>query len=376
METEDLRVKLENIIIRNLTVRKFKTFLSIICILTAVASIFSVYKISTKLENEVSKSFDEIGANLVITPDYKNKAVLTADDIIKINSIKNKENVAVIAPKLIKSLEVNGNTVPVVGVDFPYELQLNKKLWKLRGEKPSAVNDAVAGAAVAEELNLTTGDTVNIQGKRFNIKAVLEPTGTADDRIMFVNLLTLQQLAGSKYQLNLIEVAAYCFTCPLPQISSQIQNKLPYANVFKVSDALKTREATVEKFSLYSRVIEGFIIITVSFLLFLINISLVNERMKEFGILRALGYRKFQIIEMLLSENIIKGLAGAVSGYLLAVYTAKLWLSNLQIFSVTTSFNISELFIACVFSYLIVVMSSIIPAFRAARVDPLVVINE
>jgi len=369
-------VKLENIIIRNLTVRKFKTFLSVICILIAVASIFAVYKISSKLESEVSRSFDEIGANLVITPDYKNKEVLTADDIIKINSIKDKENVAVIAPKLIKSLDVNGNTAPVVGVDFPYELQLNKKLWKLRGQKPSAVNDVVAGAAIAEKLNLTTGDTVNIQGKRFDIKAVLEPTGAADDRMLFVNLLTLQQLTGSKYQLNLIEVAAYCFTCPLSQIASQIQNKLPYASVFKVSDALKTRKATVEKFSLYSKVIEVFIIITVSFLLFLINISLVNERMKEFGILRALGYRKIQIVEMLLSENIIKGLTGAVAGYILAVYTAKLWLSNLQNFSLTASLNISELLIACVFSYLIVVVSSVIPAFKAARVDPLTVINE
>ncbi len=376
METKDLSVKLENIIIRNLAVRKFKTFLSVICILIAVASIFAVYKISSKLESEVSRSFDEIGANLVITPDYKNKAVLTADDIIKINSIKNKENIAVIAPKLIKSLDVNGNTTPVVGVDFPYELELNKNLWKLSGEKPSAVNDAVVGAAVAEKMNLSTGDTVNIQGKRFNIKAVLESTGTADDSMIFTNLLTLQQLTGSKYQLNLIEVAAYCFTCPLPQIASQIQDKLPYASVFKVSDALKTRASTVEKFSLYSKVIEGFIIVTVSFLLFLINISLVNERMKEFGILRALGYRKIQIIEMLLSENIIKGLVGAVAGYILAVYTAKLWLSNLQIFSVTASFNISELLIACVFSYLIVVVSSVIPAFKAARVDPLVVINE
>lgn len=376
METKDLSVKLENIIIRNLTVRKFKTFLSVICILIAVASIFSVYKISSKLEREVSRSFDEIGANIVITPDYKNSNVLAVDDIIKINSIKNKENVAVIAPKLIKSLDVNGNITPVVGVDFPYELQLNKKLWKLKGEKPSAINDVVAGADIAEKLNLTTGDTVNIQGKKFEVKAVLEPTGVADDKMIFANLLTLQQLTGSKYQLNLIEVAAYCFTCPLPQITSQIQDKLPYANIFQVSDALKTRKATVEKFSLYSKILVGFIIVTVSFLLFLINVSLVNERTKEFGILRALGYRKMQIMEMLLSENIIKGLAGAVAGYLLAVYTAKLWLSNLQIFSITTSFNISELLIACVFSYLIVVVSSVIPAFKAARVDPLVVINE
>lgn len=369
-------MKLEHIVWKNLTVRKFKTFLMIVCVFLAVGSIFAIFKISTELEKNITKSFDEIGANIIVTPDYKNRDTLTADDIIKINSIKDKDNVAVIAPKLIKKLTVAGKQVPVAGVDFPYELKLNKKIWTLNGEKPEAVNDIIAGFNAARRLDIQTGGTLNIAGKDFKVKAILKPTGTSDDEVIFANLLTLQKLTGSMYKLNLIEVSAYCYTCPLPQITRQISDKLPNAKVYKVSDSLQTRQATVEKFSVYSKILAIFIVITISFLLFIINVSVVRERKKEFGILRTCGFRRIQIVEMLLTENMVKGLAGAVIGYLASVAFAKLWLENVDIFSVSTSFSVIELLVATAAAYLIVIISSMVPALQASGVDPLEVINE
>ncbi|KAA0257157.1 ABC transporter permease [Deferribacter autotrophicus] len=368
----------DHIATKNLISRRYKTVYLILGISLSMAVIVCLYLLNRSMEETIANSFDEIGSNIVVTfkENLIGKKSLTVNDIIKINSIKNRKNIAVIAPKLIDKLKVKNIDLIAVGVDFPAEINLKKKWWILKGDKPYRSNDLLLGSYAAKKLSLNVGDKLDIYGKEFIVRAILNKTGTDDDNTIFVNLLTLQELLNKEGELSLIEVAAFCYTCPIESISSQISKKLPYADVKIISSILEQRKQTVEKFEVFSRVITTFTFITMIIFVSVVVFSNIMERLKEIGIFRTIGFRKSDIVEIFFTEAIIVGFIGGAIGYLIGFLLAKI--ADLKLF---TEFNLNINFsfilfgIVIIVSVFIVIISTLIPAIKAANTDPIKTLN-
>ena len=98
--------------------------------------------------------------------------------------------------------------------------------------------------------------------------------------------------------------------------------------------------------------------------------SSVEERTREIGILRAIGFRKRHIIQIVLTEASLLSLLGGLLGYLLGMGAAVYFGSALVKAEVLIPWQSDLLVYALGASLLIGLLGSLYPAWKPARLDP------
>jgi putative ABC transport system permease protein len=233
---------------------------------------------------------------------------------------------ATIAPKLLVNTNINGQEILLLGVDFPQEFRL-KKWWKVdglsRNQLPSA-GEVILGSDVALSLNLTLQQNVlSIKGQDFKVVGIIQPTGSAEnDQAVFMDLAVLQKLANRPNAISLIETVALCYTCPIEEVTQQLRDKLPGTKVTALKSTLESRDTTVNKFNLFARSVSLILFLASSLVITMTMKSSVEERTREIGILRAIGFQKRHIIQIVLTEAGLLSLLGGLLGYLLGMGSA------------------------------------------------------
>lgn len=410
-------MRLHNISINNLKRRKGKTLFLTIGLLIGVTTVVTLVTLTRAMEEDIGKKLDELGANILIVPrshdltlnygglQFSGVALdvqpLNQSDLGKIHSIKNSENLSIVAPKLIVPAKVNGIEALVVGADFQEELRL-KRWWKVtppdsgKNSHPSqkksnpmnhsqtvdaksafflreslTEKDLLVGYAAAHHLDLREGQSVEIQGQTFQVRGILEETGSQDDTLIFGNLARVQMVLGKPNQLSLVEVAAYCNSCPIDEMVRQISEVLPGAKVTAVKQAVESRMETVRHFKRFSVGISAVVLLIGSLIVFTTMMASVNERTREIGIFRAIGFRKGHIIQVILLEAFLIGLAAGALGYLTGVGSS--WLALpffLQVQQPKIGWDLAMALSATAISVALGLIASIYPALRAVKLDP------
>ena len=98
--------------------------------------------------------------------------------------------------------------------------------------------------------------------------------------------------------------------------------------------------------------------------------SSVDERTKEIGIFRAIGFRKRHVIGIILFEISILSLIGGVVGYLIGMATSSLIVKQIFTSSVTITFQPELLLLSIILSQAVGLTSGLIPALKASKMDP------
>jgi putative ABC transport system permease protein len=199
---------------------------------------------------------------------------------------------------------------------------------------------------------------------------VLNENASQDDFSVFLHLETAQQLLKKQDKLSMIEVSALCSACPIDDIVAQISEKLPYARVSPVRQAVALRMQTVEQLMKFSAAISVVIIIIGALIVLISMLSSVNERTKEIGILRAIGFRQWHIIRVILFEAFVVSFFSGITGWVMGSVSISLLLP------VVTGmggflFDPFLLALAAGIAVCTGMLSSIYPAVKASRLEPL-----
>ncbi len=385
-------MKLYNISFQSIKRRKARTAFLVIGLILAVASFVTLYIVSENVNQSVATNLDEFGANMIITPKTDdlslnygglniigltyNSGQLYMDDIEKIKSIKNKDNLSIIAPELFSVVTIipdgsqNIKKAVAAGIDFNAETRL-KKWWSINGSQPVKSNDALVGSEAAKTLNLKLNQKININGDIFTVKGILNETGSQDDGLIFIDLTKAQSLFNRKNELSLVEIAARCYDCPIEEITRQISAKLPGAKVTAIKQSVESKMEAVHRFEHFSFGISA-VILVVSLLVVFSNISAsVNERTKEIGIFMAVGFRKQHIIKVILLEVLIASLAAGIIGFIIGTGASKIIAPVLAMEeNMKVNFNFLLLFLSTGAAVLAGLLAGIYPAVKASRLDP------
>ena len=99
-----------------------------------------------------------------------------------------------------------------------------------------------------------------------------------------------------------------------------------------------------------------------------IMIVSVTERTREIGIMKAVGARKRDIIQLFLVESLILGSIGAVLGVLAGLGVGYL---GVTLLGWPMAYPLNWIVIAVVVGVVVGIVSGLYPAWRAARVDPI-----
>ena len=100
----------------------------------------------------------------------------------------------------------------------------------------------------------------------------------------------------------------------------------------------------------------------------------VRERRREIGLLRALGAGQAQILTLFLLEAVLLALLGGVLG--LVVGAGGAWLIGVLVPALPTEMAWDFVFMAEVIAVLIGLAAGVLPALRAAALNPIAALHE
>ena len=399
----------ENIKISLYAIRsnKLRTLLTIFIIAFGIMALVGILTAIDSIKSSLNEQFTIMGAN---TFSVTNRKLITTSggDVKKNPVIKYREakefkeeydfpaKVSIVytasgtATVKYKSVKTNPN-IRVVGSDANYLLTAGYKLASGRNFSKSEINSnahvAIIGSLLADELfkNETNrlGKVISVGSGKYKVIGILEVRGSgfdsgADKNVVLPITNVRQYFArpNMNFQLTvlpndpkLLDIAA----SEAKGLFRLIRNlHVTEENNFEIetSDNLVNLLLENLKYVSVAATIIG-IITLFGAAVGLMNIMLVSvtERTREIGIRKAIGAKSRMIRQQFLFESILIGQLGGLTGIVLGIV-----IGNLVSLIMGTNFIIPWLWIltGVVICLVVGLLSGLIPAIKAARVDPIV----
>jgi ABC-type lipoprotein release transport system permease subunit len=208
---------------------------------------------------------------------------------------------------------------------------------KLSSGRTFTTADASADVALvdsnyAAQNKLTTGSTIaigNSSGTATNFKVVGIVGEAAGDNPsdVYIPLGVAQSLANMKNDVNTIYVAASSSSA-IPAVSSEISKALPSYTVTTSADLASEVTGSLSNASSLANNLGKWLAIAVLIAAFLLasllTMAAVSRRVREFGTLKALGWRSRRIVGQVMGESVAIGVIGGVGGVVLGLIGVEL----------------------------------------------------
>ncbi len=220
-------------------------------------------------------------------------------------------------------------SIPVQIIGFDPETDFTVLPWLKRSYDG---NLQAGDIVVGNDLNAFPGDTLTFYGIDCHVAAKLDKTGTYYDSAVFTNIDTIQQLIGSSLDKGMNDFAG---TDPQKVVSTVLINVAegysPEEVMNDINIHVKKVKAvqTKEMISGISRSLQGTsdvigVLIAAVWVLGLVILLLaftmsVNERKREFAVLRVIGASQGKLASIVMQEALLTGLCGSVLGTGLAL---------------------------------------------------------
>jgi putative ABC transport system permease protein len=189
------------------------------------------------------------------------------------------------------------------------------------GTVPSgtAADDALADSGYAAASKLHPGSTVNVGGTTFKIVGIVSVPQGGNPPDLYIPLAKAQSISASKLagQVNTIYVSA-ASAADIGSVQQEITRLLPGATVTDSSDLAGQVTGSLSSASSLASNLGKWLSIAVLIVAFgmasLLTMAAVTRRVREFGTLKALGWRSRRIVGQVLGESVVIGVAGGAAG--------------------------------------------------------------
>lgn len=369
--------------------RARKSIAGVLFILLGISIFVACQTINKSLRDRVKEQLLRFGANIIVQPKgqpfdlysgtTKGGILLPENYVDKIQSIEHNKMLIAVSPKLYERFEVRGKSLLVVGIK-PDERKA-KPWWMIENnivtdEFPED-NEILLGHYAASTLGEDIS-RIELGNEVFKISGVLDETGSPDDFMAFVSLATLQKLSQKVGMVNLIEVSTSCIACKamnIYDVTEEIDKTLPPdAKVMAVKQIAEAQMGTLKKIMGFTMIIYVVVLCLCAFLLVNYMSSAVDERRREIGMLLAMGMdpRKIQTIfvSKILVFAVIGGLLGYITGTGISILLGPL-IAETKVLPI-----LYLLLVSFAIAFGLGVISSIIPAKRISRLDPVEALRE
>jgi putative ABC transport system permease protein len=396
-------LEIVRVALSSLRATKARAFLTALGIVIGVGAVITMIALGSGAQAAVESQLDALGTDrLTINPGQSfvrgvasaERARLTIDDA---RALREAPALRAVAPILtgraqLKIGEANGNmdviaTTPRLADIDRYVLAAGRFISD--GDQEQRRHVLVLGSEVPSEINLEDVDAVDLVGREvqlrginFTVVGVLEPNaqGGRDDpnESVFIPLSTGQfRIFGTdRIQRISVQLAdADRMTAGLLDIESILRRehrlRPEQSNDFRIQDNSEFLAARAEAGKTMTFLLAG--IAAVSLLvggIGIMNIMLVSvtERTREIGVRKALGATRRTVLLQFLLEAMVLCIIGGVVGVALG-YGAAMVLGRLNGWPMIVT--LESVLLAVGFSAAIGVFFGVMPARRAARLDPI-----
>jgi putative ABC transport system permease protein len=252
--------------------------------------------------------------------------------------------------------------------------------WKKGG--PSALRtlsgrEAIVSDDFASSHGLELGDSFQLLTQtrarpRFRVVGEFESKLGVFGSVLVTQAAMARQFAQTQDLIDFVKLEAGADEAKVQTLLTKGSEALfPVTEVLNQGELKEAREEQID----------GVVKLVYALLAFAILISLfgiantlalsIHERTRELGMLRAIGMSRRQVRTMIRYEAVITALIGAILGMALGIIFATLIAQPLKAEGFTLSYPIGSLVVLLVLAALAGVLSAIVPARRASRLDVL-----
>jgi putative ABC transport system permease protein len=365
-ETFDETFSLFQMLWGNVTARPLRSSLSVIAIAIQVILVLLIVGLTTGVISEWGKRQEGVGADLLVQP--PNASIFFAfssavmqeslgDQIAKLPGVDE------VAPTLI--LTEPKSFVIVYGIDFKRFNGLSRGFLFRAGRPFESPDEAIADDIIARTKHLQVGDQIALLNHTFTICGIVAHGKGAR---FFIPLRTAQDIAGAEKRVSMFYVRSKGDT---EGARAEILALDPTDRVRSMAEYVTLMSSSnLPQLKPFTRTMVGLGII-ISFLVILLNMhTMVMERTREIGILKALGLSRMGIMRMLLGETLILTLLGCALGIVLTyIFQAIMKQTHPDLMILITP---QWVFSATLLALAGAAIGAIYPALHAASYDPVV----
>ena len=382
---------------------KLRSLLTMLGIIIGVGAVIAMVSVGMGVRSNVQTSIASLGSNmLIVSPGSSNRGgvrgaagstiTLKYDDA---KAIKNKiSGIDYVSPSVSSNYQiVNGNqnwNSSVQGVTPEFmsirSLSVDSGAFISQDNLNKRERVAVIGTTVASNLFGTenpVGHNIRVNNQPFKVIGVLESKGQSSmgqdqDDVVIIPLTTAQErVLGITYVQSInIQVSD---ANKMDQVQEEIETLLRQRHkiigdkeddfhVRNLTSLMETMTQTTTMITLLLGSVAGISLVVGGIGIMNIMMVSVTERTREIGIRKALGATFNNIMMQFLIESVVIGVIGGVIGIFLG---CGLSYAIGQFGGFTTVVTALPIFVSFTFSVGIGLIFGILPARKAARLDPI-----
>lgn len=386
--------------LRNLKMRKSRSFLTILSIFVGISAIFIFVSFGWGLYDYVNEFTTSSSANKILiqpkggggTPGLDDTFALTESDI---DAIKRVAGVYEVTGSSFAVAEIQKGTEKRYVFISSYDPK-KPLIWDLSNIKLLEGRDLESGdtGKVTVGYNykldnkifskgLQVNENFDLNGERVKITGIMEAIGNPqDDSNLYVNQEFFEELypeKAGKFGWVIAEVEIEELDRIILDIE-KVLRKNKNQEEGKEDFFVQSFDEMLESFSVALNIIIGFVILIalISVLVSAVNtantmITSVIERTKEIGIIKSIGAKNSEVLKIFLFESaflgFLSGVIGVTVGYAITSLANAL-LESLGWGFLSPHYSLS-LFLGCIlFATFTGAISGFIPAYKASKTNP------
>jgi putative ABC transport system permease protein len=395
-------------IVRNFYRHKLRSFLTISGIVIGVLALTTMGALAENFNALLDGGVQYFGSSIQVGPPVGEAASLLP--LSKIDELRQVPGVVAAFPTY--GFSAKPGAVSVVNFGIPDSIIAadpaeaswgNLKTTFAQGHAIDAGSsgEVVLGSTIDKEFNKKIGDTIDLPVKppdatpdfvnhTFKVVGILNVTRTAPDSFAYINITDGQMLLKDSLPVavrDVIDVTKIAegidvYAKPgtpvseLDSIAGRINSQVSGVKATKPSDLVNSFKqggaiftAITTAAALLALIIGGLSVVNTMFMA-------VAERVREIGLKKAVGATTFNIMGEFLAEATLIGIVGGLIGYALGalitiVANASTPPGQSTLFLITPNLTI----LAIGFATALGAVAGVLPAWRAARLDPVIALR-
>jgi putative ABC transport system permease protein len=399
--------------LHSVTVNKMRTILTLLGITIGIFAIISVFTAVDSMESYIRENISGLGDNVIYVQkwpwnfegeykwwEYLNRPVPKYSEYEEIVRKAQTVEVATFSVSALAQIKYKKNTYNngIVWANT-YEFkevrsfEIENGRYFSQFESKSGKSLALIGNKIAKELfedENPIDKSIKINGQKAKVIGVIKKEGTSIigggslDEIVLLPMNYARNIFDIRSDnLNPFIMARAKKNVPVEQMKDELLNIMRRMRMLKptqadnfalnqVSMILKGIEQVFIVINIAGWLIGGFSIIVGGFGIANIMFVSVRERTNQIGIQKALGAKRFFILVEFLFESVMLALAGGIIGLLFVL--AATFIANLG-FDLHISLTLGNILLGLFTSMIIGIISGLIPAWVASRLNPVEAIN-
>ncbi len=275
-------------------------------------------------------------------------------------------------------------SITILGVEPELYFQIVPMPSKMvEGAADVGVNDILIGTELATDLGVGVGEKLRVTAANGNnnaltVKGIFDLGNKgANSRTTYMAIRTAQSLLNLRGGVSALDV-----TIQDVYAADEIAKKVTSLHDVAADSWIQTNQHFFTALSAQTTAntaIRGFVALSVAFGIASVLVVSVIQKSREIGILRAMGITRGQVMRVFLIQGVLLGFGGALCGSTLGYAALALW-QKTQLNPdgtplIALHFEPLILVLTLTLATVTGLLSSIVPALRASRLDPVVAIR-